>query len=86
MLTALVIAGIIRIIEPLEETRKEFMIVTEEVMGSLDGWLNGDCKFQQVVFFLCRFRSQACVLQEGQVVQQCITTACSLYKLKRAPQ
>lgn len=43
-------AGVVRIIEPLEETRKEFLLVTEEVLGSLDSWLNGHCKFQQEVF------------------------------------
>lgn len=42
-------AGIIRIIEPLEETRKDFLLVTEEILGSLDGWLNDHVKFQQEV-------------------------------------
>jgi hypothetical protein len=38
--------GIVRILEPLEETRTQFLLVTEEVLGSLQSWLQGTCRFQ----------------------------------------
>jgi hypothetical protein len=41
--------GVVRILEPLEETRNQFILVTEEVVGSLDSWLAGRCRLQTEV-------------------------------------
>lgn len=38
--------GVVRMLEPLEETRTQFLLVTEEVIGSLDSWLKGRCRLQ----------------------------------------
>jgi hypothetical protein len=43
--------GVVRIIEPLEETRTQYVLVTEEVIGSLDSWLKGSCRLQVEVCF-----------------------------------
>lgn len=42
--------GVVRIVEPLEETRTQFLLVTEEVTGSLDSWLKGRCRLQLEVW------------------------------------
>lgn len=43
--------GVVRILEPLEETRTQYLLVTEEVIGSLDSWLQGRCRLQVEVCF-----------------------------------